>query len=180
MKTTITTLVFIIYNTMIMAQKNNTPQIPFEQLIQESWNQQETENVKVITDFIQNLMNNHNFDYIEKNFDNDSYIQHNRSIPDGIIGLISYVNNFTKRFPAYSYDVKKVIARDSLVIFHSHVTLKEKHRGNDKKGFIIMDMWKLKNGKITEHWDAIQPINGLMKFYLWIAGGKVRNENSIF
>ena len=31
-----------------------------------------------------------------------------------------------------------------------------------------MDTWKVENGKITEHWDAVQPIDGFMRFYFWM------------
>jgi len=89
-------------------------------------------------------------------------------------------NKLTKQFPEFSYDVKWIVASDDMVVFHSHVTIKAKDRGNEKKGFIITDTWRLENGEIVEHWDAIQAIQPLLRFYMWIQGGKKRNKNTQF
>lgn len=156
------------------------PQIDFETLKQKHWSEEEVKNVGIIADFVQHLMNDHDFDYVLKHFDNDNYIQHNRNLPDGVDGLVSYVKTFVKRFPEYSYDVKHIITSKSMVVFHSHVTTKAANRGNEKKGFIITDTWKLRDGKIIEHWDAIQPLNAFFRFYVWLVGGSIKNSNGLF
>lgn len=155
-------------------------QIDFESLKQAHWSKEETENAELITDFIQNLMNNHDFDYVLKTYGNDEYIQHNRGIPDGLNALVHFVQNFAKRFPEYTYDVKRILADGDQIVFHSHATIKRKHRGNDKKGFNVIDTWKIKDGKIVEHWDAIQPIDGFMRLYVWLTGGNIQNSNGVF
>ena len=66
------------------------------------------------------------------------------------------------------------------VIVHSHVTTKLKERGNPKKGHNIIDIWRVNNGELEEHWDAVQPIHSFMRFYDWLTGGKFRNTNSYF
>ena len=38
----------------------------------------------------------------------------------------------------------------------------------------------VENGEITEHWDAVQPIHGSMRFLFWMIGGKFRNNNTYF
>ncbi len=156
------------------------PQINFEALKQKHWSEEEAKNVDTIADFVQHLMNDHNFDYVLEHFDNSKYVQHNRNLPDGVQGLVSYVKTFVKSFPEYSYDVKHIIASKDMVVFHSHATTKAKNRGNEKKGFIITDTWKLENGEIVEHWDAIQPLNAFFRLYVWLVGGKVRNSNGLF
>ena len=155
-------------------------QINFEALKKDSWSAQETQNVKLLIDFIQHLMNKHDFEYIASKFGGQSYRQHNRSIPDGLEALIEYVKGFAKRYPEYSYDVKHIYADGEHVIFHSHATLKAKDRGNDSKGLNIFDSWQVKDGQIADHWDALQPLDGFMRFYNLMVGGKVRNENGVF
>ena len=155
-------------------------QIEFDLLKKDNWSDQEIENVKLIVDFVQHLMNDHDFDYVSENFGNRTYVQHNRGIPDGMDALIKYVQDFTKRFPEYTYDVKHIYADGDFVVFHSHATIKAKHRGDDKKGLNIIDTWHVKNGEIAEHWDALQPMDGFMRFYNLLTGGKIRNSNGVY
>ncbi|MFY0644358.1 MAG: ester cyclase [Bacteroidia bacterium] len=156
------------------------PVINIQKLTQDHWTEQEKENVDIVVDFFQTLMNEHNFDRTLQKHAANSYIQHNRAIPDQISGLIEYVKNMTKRFPEYSFDVKKIMADDNYVILHSHTTLKAKHRGNEKKGFIITDTFRLKDGTLAEHWDAIQPIDRFSRILWLVLGGQVANTNSTF
>lgn len=156
------------------------PQINAQEHMQSHWSDTEKENVSVVVDFFQNLMNAHDFDYTLKKYGNGSYLQHNRAIPNEISGLVGYVKNMTKRFPEYSFDVKRISADGPHVILHSHTTLKSKHRKNENKGFIITDTFKLEKGKLVEHWDAIQPIDTLTRLLFLMIGGDVKNTNPTF
>lgn len=161
-------------------KKMDALKINFESLKKAHWSNTELENAKLITDFVQQLMNNHDFDLVMQKYNNSSYTQHNRGIPDGINGLVGFVQQYAKRFPAFTYEVKHIYADGDYIIFHSHATVREKDRGNDKKGFNIKDTWKIKDGEIVEHWDAIQPIDGLMRFFAWLTGGNIQNRNGVF
>lgn len=158
----------------------NKPLIQYEKLAQNQWTDQEQKNVKEVVNFFQNLMNNHDFEYTLKTYIQLDYTQHNRAIPDGIEGLVGYVKTMVKRFPDYSFDVKKIFADGDYVILHSHVTLKSKHRGNEKKGFIITDTFKFNNGTLAEHWDAIQPIDFFSRMLMLLTGGAIGNQNPTF
>lgn len=125
-------------------------------------------------------MNNHDFEYTRKKHEGISYTQHNRAIPNEIEGLLGYVKTMVKRFPDYSFDVKKIFADDDYVILHSHATMNAKHRGNEKKGFIITDTFRLENGKLAEHWDAIQAIDTFSRFIMLVTGGEIGNNNPTF
>ncbi len=156
------------------------PIIDINNHLLENWTKQEMENVKIVVDFFQKLMNEHDFDYILEKYGNGSYTQHNRAIPDEISGLIGYVKTLTKRFPEYSFDVKRIFADGDFVILHSHCTMKANHRDNEKKGFIITDTFRLKDGKLVEHWDAIQPIDMFSRLLVLITGGSIKNSNPTF
>jgi len=165
---------------MTQAQNKQTPFIDINEHLQEGWSQQETNNAKVVVDFFQHLMNEHDFEYTLNTYGGGTYIQHNRAISNGIDGLVDYVRDVTKRFPEYSFEVKRIIVSGDYVVMHSHTTFKAKHRGNEKKGFIITDTFRLENGELREHWDAIQPIDGFSRLFFLLAGGKVRNDNATF
>lgn len=101
-------------------------------------------------------------------------------MPNGVEGVINYVNRFVKRYPAYTYDVKNMTVDGEFVTIQSHVTINAKDRNNPNKGLNIMDKWRVKDGQLLEHWDAIQPIDGFMRFYAWMIGGKTVNSNTLF
>lgn len=170
----------MLFKTLVMASTIQTPTIDLSKHLQDHWEPKEKENVSVVVDFFQHLMNEHNFEYTQNKYGGGSYTQHNRAIPNEIEGLIGYVKNMTKRFPEYSFDVKRIYADGDTVILHSHTTMRAKDRGNEKKGFIITDTFRLENGELREHWDAIQPIDTFSRVLFLMIGGKVENSNTTF
>jgi predicted SnoaL-like aldol condensation-catalyzing enzyme len=157
-----------------------SPQIRFEMLQSDHWTEMEANNVRVVIDFFQKLMNEHDFAYTLERHGGTSYLQHNRAIPPEISGLVGYVKQVVARYPEYSFDVKRAIASGDFVVLHSHATFKAKHRGNESKGFIITDTFRLDNGRLAEHWDAIQPIDMATRFLFLMIGGKIANDNPTF
>lgn len=162
------------------AQDTDTAFIKLGALKQNHWTAQELANVTLITDFVQNLMNDHNFAYVLKRYNNSVYVQHNRNLPDKITGLVDFLQDFVEDYPEYSYDVKHIYADGDYVIFHSHATLKKEHRGVDAKGMNIIDTWRIEDGKIVEHWDSIQALDGFMRLYSLVNGGSIKNKNGVF
>ncbi len=157
-----------------------TPTIELDGLIRSHWTEAETTNARLIHGFVQTLMNDHDFDAVLEHFGNASYVQHNRTMTDGINGVVETVERLVKRFSEYSYDVKNIIASGDRVVFHSHVTMRKSHRGDESKGLIIFDMWRIEDGAIVEHWDSLQALDLPMRMYLASTGGKIRNDNGVF
>ena len=52
-----------------------------------------------------------------------------------------------------SSEIKRIFADGDYVIVHVHAVREPGTRGN-----AIIDIFKLENGKVVEHWDAVQPI----------------------
>lgn len=173
-------LLLLLTSFIASAQTEDTPSVDLNALKKANWTEQELKNAETITDFVQNIMNNHNFDYVLQHYNDSSYVQHNRNIPDKVTGLVGFLKEFVADYPEYSYDVKHIYVDGDYVIFHSHATLNKEDRGNDEKGLNIIDTWRLDNGKIVEHWDSIQALDGFMRFYSLVSGGTIRNENGVF
>lgn len=157
-----------------------TMSVDLEKLERPNWSAEEALNVKLVAEFVQLLMNEHDFDSVRNRFSSSAYTQHNHGIADGIEGVIATVRDLTKRFPDYSYDVKHIAVDGDFVIFHSHATLRTPHRGNPRKGFNITDRWLVADGEVVEHWDSIQPMDLFTRFYALVSGGRVRNENGTY
>jgi len=154
--------------------------IDLEKLKKDSWSEEEYQNAELVIDFVQNIMNNHNFNYVRKTYGHGRYKQHNQTMTDGLEGVLKVVSDFTKSFPDFTYDVKHMYVDGPNVIVHAHATADIKHRGNPQKGMNIIDVWKVENGQLVEHWDAVQPIHTFMRMYALFSGGKFRNENTYF
>ena len=163
-----------------MSKLTPAPQLRIEDFHKDHWTTEERANAALVLDFFQILMNDHDFDGTLTRHGDSPYVQHNRAIPDGIAGLVGYVKNLVRRFPDYAFDVKRVIASGDLVVLHSHATFKAAHRGNESKGFIITDTFRLEDGRLAEHWDAIQPIDFMTRLLILIIGGTTANNNPTF
>ena len=156
------------------------PTIDVDALAGDTWTPDERRNVDVVADFIQLLMIDHDLDAVRARYGDSPYVQHNRNIPDGIEGLLGYIERLVRRFPEYAYDVRRITVDGDVVTFHSHVTMRAKHRGNVSKGLNIIDSWRVVDDKIGDHWDAVQPLDTFMRFYGFLTGGKIRNDNGPF
>ncbi|NOU49053.1 SnoaL-like domain-containing protein [Pseudoalteromonas sp. JBTF-M23] len=176
----IASILLIWASTSAFAQNAEKLVIDLQSLQKPNWTEQELANAALVTDFVQNLMNNHDFDYILKHYNDSAYIQHNRNLPDKVSGLVGFLKEFVEEYPDYTYDVKHIYVDGDYVIFHSHATLEEDDRGNDEKGMNIIDTWRLDDGRIVEHWDSIQALDTFMRFYSLISGGDIRNDNGVF
>ena len=75
------------------------------------------------------------------------YVQHNPSIPNGpkaIAGLIPTLKG------SFSYEVGMVVAAGDLVMAHG------RYVGWGPKPLVAVDIFRLKDGKVVEHWDVMQ------------------------
>ncbi|WP_179338761.1 nuclear transport factor 2 family protein [Winogradskyella ludwigii] len=83
----------------------------------------------------------------------DKYIQHNPAVANGTQGFIDYFERMQTEFPNKSINFVRSIAEGDLVSLHTHQIWPD----NDQ--YITMDFFRCDdNGKIVEHWDAIQQI----------------------
>jgi len=63
------------------------------------------------------------------------------------------VKRFAQIFPELRMEPKRIIAEGDLVVLHSHLILKPGDRGT-----AVVDIFRLENGKIVEHWDVVQEV----------------------
>ena len=81
------------------------------------------------------------------------YIQHYPDVADGTQGFIDYFERMQNEYPDKSIEFVRCIAEGDLVALHTH----QIWPGNDE--YVTMDFLRFdENGKICEHWDAIQQI----------------------
>jgi predicted SnoaL-like aldol condensation-catalyzing enzyme len=156
------------------------PTIAFDSLARADWSESERTNAQQVIRFIQLLMNDHDFRTVREEYGGSPYTQHNRSMADGLSGVLESVERLTKRFPEFSYDIKQVVSSGDRVVVLSHATMRSSDRGDDRKGMIIFDMWRLEDGALVEHWDSLQALDLPMRLIQTASGGRIRNENGPF
>lgn len=78
------------------------------------------------------------------------YIQHSPLVAAGVKPVKDLVVGL-KSNPAYSYKTTRVIAEGPLVVLHGSYT------GFGEKPLVAFDIFRVENGKLIEHWDAMQP-----------------------
>ena len=108
---------------------------------------------EVVTKFINKL-------YLEKQareafetWVEPGYIQHNPLAKTGRDAAIAFLEPFFQSHPDASYSIKRIIADGNLVAVHSHAKFTA-----DDRGLAIVDILRVDNCKIAEHWDVAQQV----------------------
>ena len=109
-------------------------------------------NKKAVVEFYEKALNQKDFEAAATYFGHH-YVQHNPNAPDGIEGFKAFLGFLREKFPQSKSEIKRVFAEGDYVILHVHAV-----RTPGERGSAIVDIFKLENGKIVEHWDVVQPI----------------------
>ena len=110
-------------------------------------------NKRTVVAFFTRAYNDHEPDDAVAKHVGSQYIQHNPDTPDGAAAFIESTKGWIARYPKVSVEIKRVIAEGDLVVTHDLV-----RRSPDDRGFAGIDIFRMENGKIVEHWDARQPV----------------------
>ena len=109
-------------------------------------------NKQAVLEFYDKALNQKDFEAASKYF-GPRYIQHNPGAPDGIEGFKAFIALRKEKFPNAKGEIKRVFVDGDYVILHVHSM-----REPGERGVAVVDIFRLENGKIVEHWDVVQPI----------------------
>ena|ERR1700722_18981150 len=109
-------------------------------------------NKKLVLDFYQTIIGNKDYEGARR-YMGEEYRQHAPYATDGHAGVAEWVRKMKESFPQHRYEVKKVIAEGDLVVLHLHGI-----NGLYPFGESVVDIFRIENGKVVEHWDVIQAI----------------------
>ena len=110
------------------------------------------ENKKIVAAFYDAAVNQKDFEKASQ-YLGPRYTQHNPLAADGREGFKGFITFLKEKFPNNRSEIKRIFADGDYVIVHVHAVREPGTRGN-----AIVDIFKLENGKVVEHWDVIQPI----------------------
>ena len=135
-------------------------------------------NKEIVLSFYQEVVGKRNTE-LAKEIIAEDYIQHNPMVKTGLSGVLEAIE-YLKQIPikeSSESPLKRIIGEDEYVAVHLFVEV-----GNVKQ--VVMDLFRVKGGKLVEHWDAIEivkpetkngnsMINGIGK----ISNHELREEN---
>lgn len=86
-------------------------------------------------------------------FISPDYVQHSQLAPPGREALKDFLRNAKRDTPDAVHDIKRSFADGDHVIVHYHV-----RRTPEDPGFAVIDIFRIADGMIAEHWDVLQPV----------------------
>lgn len=93
-----------------------------------------------------------------RDYTGDEYTQHNPLVADGKQAFIDYFDEMASDYPGKTIEFVRAVAEGDLVALHTH----QVWPSNDE--YVTIDFFRFdENGKIIEHWDAIQGVPGESK-----------------
>ncbi len=110
------------------------------------------ENKKLVVDFYEKAINQKDFTAASK-YLGPRYIQHNQHAADGAEGLKNFLAFLKEKYPKSHSEIKQAFADGDFVILHVHAV-----RDPGTRGMAVVDIFRLENGRIVEHWDVHEDI----------------------
>lgn len=108
-------------------------------------------NKKLVLDFYQEMFGDKDIAAVDK-YMLPTYIQHNPHVADGAEAFKKAAEGWFKGQPKTKIDVQHIAADGDLVFIH----LKNKNPDGSLKSTI--DIFRIENGKIAEHWDVHEDV----------------------
>jgi len=102
------------------------------------------------------LFNHHQLLFLDLFFAGENYIQHNPLVPNGTAALAAVLDFIAP--PGSLLRFHHTVADGDLVFVHSQSLPPGADPNNEFTGLAVADIFRVVNGKIVEHWDAIQPV----------------------
>ncbi len=82
----------------------------------------------------------------------ERFVQHSPDAPSGREAYLAHLKEAA--FAGGTSEIKLILADGDYVAVHHHLRL----RDDSGPGLAVVDLWRVEDGKIIEHWDVEQPV----------------------
>jgi predicted SnoaL-like aldol condensation-catalyzing enzyme len=104
-------------------------------------------NAAIVLQALREMFIDRDVSALDRHFVKADYQQHNPGIPNGTDALRSIIAHLG---PDFRYEHGMVVSQGDLVMVHT------RYVGWGPKPMVAVDIFRLENGKIAEHWDVMQ------------------------
>ena len=111
---------------------------------------EEEANLRLVLDMFAQVLNPMDSGAVDR-FIAPGYIQHNQGVEPGRDSLKAFLDMIREQTPEAVHDVKRAFVDGDHVTVHYHV-----RRWPDDLGWAVIDIFRVENGRIVEHWDVMQ------------------------
>jgi predicted SnoaL-like aldol condensation-catalyzing enzyme len=115
---------------------------------------QEEQNKALVLRVYNEAFGQGNTEVVQELFTADT-VQHNTTVANGPEGQITLIEALKAKIPGLVATVKHISADGDLVAVHWHASATPE---NEMSGQAVVDLFRLANGKIVEHWDVYQDV----------------------
>ena len=112
----------------------------------------EQKNLDLVLAMFANVLEPMDSSAVDRFIDAD-YIQHNPSVAPGREALKAFLDHIRQLHPDATHDIKRSFVDGDHVTMHYNV-----RRWKGDNGFAVMDIFRIENGLIKEHWDVLQDV----------------------
>ena len=113
---------------------------------------EEERNLKHVVDMFYNVLVPLDSSQVD-NYISPDYVQHSQMAAPGVDSLKAFLNEKHRESTDSQQLLKRSFVDGDHVILHYHVI-----RFKDDPGFAVIDIFRLENGMIVEHWDCVQEV----------------------
>jgi predicted SnoaL-like aldol condensation-catalyzing enzyme len=113
---------------------------------------QEEANLQLVRDMFAHVLNPMDSSAVDR-FVAPGYIQHSQLAPPGRDALKAFLDMIRAQTPEAVHDVKRMFVDGDHVTVHYHV-----RRFPGDKGWAVIDIFRVEDGMIAEHWDVMQDV----------------------
>ncbi|MEO0063171.1 MAG: hypothetical protein RLZZ08_1731 [Pseudomonadota bacterium] len=113
---------------------------------------QEEANLALVLDMFAHVLNPMDSAAVDR-FIAPGYLQHNQMAEPGREGLKKFLDMIRGQTPQAVHDVKRAFVDGDHVTVHYNV-----RRWPGDLGWAVMDIFRIENGLIAEHWDVMQDV----------------------
>lgn len=87
----------------------------------------------------------------------EDFVEHSPGNPSGRDAFIEFIAKAP--VAGARLDLKRVIADDDHVVMHYRMSTSDtSDASDDERGVAVVDIWRMVDGQIVEHWDVLQDV----------------------